>query len=47
MDEFKFGTCKICKNWASLKNEVCLVCSQNEEIKNPLPDFIKDLFEDK
>ena len=47
MDEFKFGQCKICKNWTSLKNNICLVCSQNKEIKHSLSDFFKDLFEDK
>jgi len=39
MVEFKFGLCKHCKTWASLKDDICLICNKNE-----LPEFFKDLF---
>jgi hypothetical protein len=40
---YSFGQCNICNKYETLKNGLCIVCSDS----NNLPDFLKDLFKEK
>ena len=42
-DKFTLGKCSLCGEHKALKNGVCAKCA----LKGELPDFFKDLFEDK
>lgn len=44
MDNYSFGLCLLCGNWAVLKNGICLTCVNNQDNQKFGADIFNNLF---
>jgi RNA polymerase subunit RPABC4/transcription elongation factor Spt4 len=47
MFDYTFGECKRCGKLDTLKNEICVKCSKNEQFYDWLSDALKDINKEK